>query len=83
MQQSKVIALVGNTGNSTRNHLHFEVREGGSKVDAMEFFKKKEKFRKNGDLYVGVLNSAFAIIRSIHLKSNLDAVSIGSVPNFV
>ena len=41
VEQGDVIALVGNTGNSTGNHLHFEVREGGSKVDPMEFFKKK------------------------------------------
>lgn len=41
VEQGDAIALVGSTGNSTGNHLHFEVREGGSKVDPMEFFEKK------------------------------------------
>ncbi|HIS32438.1 MAG TPA: M23 family metallopeptidase, partial [Candidatus Limivivens intestinipullorum] len=41
VEQGDIIALVGSTGNSTGNHLHFEVREGGSKVDPMEFFQKK------------------------------------------
>ena len=41
VEQGDVIALVGSTGNSTGNHLHFEVREGGSKVDPMGFFEKK------------------------------------------
>ena len=41
VRQGEIIALVGSTGNSTGSHLHFEVREGRDKVDAMTFFQKK------------------------------------------
>jgi len=39
VRQGEMVGYVGSTGNSTGNHLHFEVRHDGQGLDAMRFFK--------------------------------------------
>ena len=38
VQKGEVIAYVGSTGNSTGNHLHYEVRISGDKTNPLEWF---------------------------------------------
>lgn len=42
VKQGEVIGYVGTTGNSTGNHLHFEVWQNGERTDALGFFKATE-----------------------------------------
>lgn len=43
VKQGEVIGYVGTTGNSTGNHLHFEVRVDGQKTDALDYFESIKK----------------------------------------
>ncbi len=47
-KQGDVVGYVGTTGNSTGNHLHFEIRVNGSRVDPLNYFKDLTLYYRSG-----------------------------------
>ncbi len=46
VQKGQIIGYIGNTGNSTGPHLHYEVHIGSDVVDPMKYLNIKQKIRK-------------------------------------
>lgn len=50
VKKSQIIGLSGNSGYSIGPHLHFSIRNNGTRVDPISFIKKTEETAKNSNL---------------------------------
>ena len=48
VKQGEVLGLVGTTGYSTGNHLHYEIRVNGSRIDPVNCYKSKTLYYRDG-----------------------------------
>lgn len=49
--QGQVLGYVGSTGSSTGNHLHYEIRVNGTRVDALNYYKGMTFWTTSGDSF--------------------------------
>lgn len=49
--QGQVLGYVGSTGSSTGNHLHYEIRVNGTRVDALDYYKGMTFWTTSGDSF--------------------------------
>jgi len=52
--KGQTLGYMGTTGNSTGNHLHFEIRKNGSTIDPYDYIFKDKTFETSKD-YTGVI----------------------------